>query len=512
MVRNIILSLLLLLTVSYNNLFSVKATFPHNKQIVAYYPNWQWYRRNNLVNPESIIYEKYTVINYAFFRPMSSGHIVSTDEWADENLLLGPKVWWPEEYNDYSKSLPYLAEQGGIVLLPSIGGWNDSSNFPLISADPIKREIFINDCINLIQTYNFKGIDLDWEYPGYAPHNGSENDIENFTLLVQELRFALDELEILNSQDYLLTSCFGASYSHMANIDWENIVPYLDMINLMTYDFYGSWDELSNHHTPLYPTLNGDADWCVDGAFSLLTQNFNVPTEKINIGLAFYGKALANCTQLNGSHTGYDSVNFPSDQGQPHYYTIMENISDFDYYWDDSVKSPYLLSNTLNTFVTYDDTTSIRYKAEYIMSNNAMGALIWELTGDYTESFSGSGIISETPLVDKVIETYQNWDETNIFQEDNSLPDFMFSVYPNPFKDKTNIELTLKTNTNLNISVYNIKGQLVRKISDKSLSKGNYSFSWDGKDFNNMQVSNGIYLIKLKYDSYSKILKTIRMK
>ncbi len=378
------------------------------KQIVGYYPAWQWYDRDQLVNPESIFYEKYTVLNYAFFRPLATGEIVTTDSWADENLLLGPKVWWPVEYNDSTKSLPYLAALHGVKLLPSIGGWNDSYNFPGIAADPAKRQVFIQSCLDLIDTYGFDGIDLDWEYPGYAPHNGTPADKYNFSLLVQELRLALDAHGQIRDQEFMLTSCFGASAERMENIEWENVLPYLDMVNLMTYDFHGSWDALSNHHTPLYPATEGNPEWCVDGAFQLLTQNHGVPPGVINIGVAFYGKALANCSGLNEPHNGYDTATFPDDDGQPLYYNILNKMDLFDYHWDDAVKCPYLLGNAINTFVTFDDVESMAYKAQYVVDNNAMGVIIWEITGDYVETAPGSGVIQGTPLLDTIIDVFSN--------------------------------------------------------------------------------------------------------
>ena len=57
------------------------------KEIVGYYPNWQWYDRAQLVKPATIAYTKYSVINYCFFKPEVSGLISNTDAWADENLL-----------------------------------------------------------------------------------------------------------------------------------------------------------------------------------------------------------------------------------------------------------------------------------------------------------------------------------------------------------------------------------------------------------------------------------------
>lgn len=448
-----------------------------SKEIVGYYPNWQWYDRSQLVNPESIHYEKYTVINYAFFRPLADGSIQSTDSWADENLLLGPMVWWPNQYHDSTRSLPYLAAQNGVKLLPSIGGWNDSYNFPQIAADPVKRANFINHCVALINTYSFDGIDMDWEYPGYAPHGGSPADKQNFTLLMQELREALNDLENATGNEYLLTSCFGPSQERMENIDWENILPVVDMVNLMSYDFHGSWDTESNHHTPLYSPAVGDPDWCIDGAFTKLTQEFGVPAEKVNIGVAFYGKALANCTQLYGPHSGYDGSTFWEDEGQPLYYNILKKMDMFDYYWDNQVQCPYLLGNSINTFVTYDDVLSIGYKAQYVMDNDAMGVIIWEITGDYIETAPGSGIIEGTPLLDTINQIFNTVTRTGSINEATD-----FFIYPNPASEYVLIQNVVNIET---ITLFSLDGK--RMLQNKNSNK---------LDVKNMKA--GVYILTIE--------------
>lgn len=436
-----------------NFLFSLE--LQAQKEIVGYYPNWQWYDRGQLVNPETIHYEKYDVINYAFFRPMPDGSITSTDSWADENLLLGPMIWWPDPHNDSTRSLPYLARQAGVKVLPAIGGWNDSNHFPAIAADPVKRQTFVNACINLIETYKFDGIDLDWEYPGYAPHGGSPADKENFTFLLHDLRQALDEHSVQTDNEYLLTSCFGPANSHMQHIDWENVLPLVDKVNLMTYDFHGSWDPESNHHTPLWAPAVGDPDWCLHGAYTLITQSYGVPAEKINVGVAFYGKAFANCTQLYGPHTGYDGSTFWEDEGQPLYYNILLKMDMFTRYWDDQVKCPFLLGNSISTFVTYDDPVSIGYKAQYVMDNDIGGVIIWEITGDYIETNPGSGIIADTPLLDTL---------NFIFETTTALHHQIHPkafTYPNPATTHLFIESKDVTSSNMQIELYGSTGKLI---------------------------------------------------
>jgi chitinase len=48
--------------------------------------------------------------------------------------------------------------------------------FSSIAASATKRTNFAHGCCELIRTYQFDGIDIDWEYPGYAPNSGTIND------------------------------------------------------------------------------------------------------------------------------------------------------------------------------------------------------------------------------------------------------------------------------------------------------------------------------------------------
>lgn len=469
-------------------LFTLTAIAQTPKEIVGYYPNWQWYDRSGLIDPEAIFYEKYTVINYAFFNPTADGTIVSTDTWADENLLLGPMIWWPVQTHDSTKSLPYLAHQAGVKVLPSIGGWTLSYNFPGIAADPVKREAFVQSCGQLIGFYHFDGVDLDWEYPGYAPNGGTPADKQNLTLLLQDLRIALDELENQNGQEYLLSSCFGAAQEKMENIEWANVLPLLDMVNLMTYDFHGSWDPESNHHTPLYPPAVGEPDWCFDGAFNLLTETYNVPAEKINLGISFCGKALAKCTQLYGPHSGYDGSTFWEDEGQPTYFNIVKRMNQFTHFWDDQVKCPYLLGNSVNTFVTYDDGESVGYKARYVNEKNAKGLIVWEITADYIETSPGSGIIAGTPLMDTINAVF---DATTVL---NDVVQNSFSLCPNPTSGPFKILLKELVTS---VSVFSVRGAKLMEFSELD-------------ELNIRKLERGIYFVQIKTPSgvyYQKLVK-----
>jgi GH18 family chitinase len=451
------------------------------KEVVGYFPNWQWYDRAKLVNPQSINYEKYTVINYAFFSPQPDGSIISTDTWADDNLLLGEIIWYPEESHDYTTSIVYLSHQAGCKILPSIGGWTLSNNFPQIAADPAKRANFISHCLTLIDNYNFDGIDIDWEYPGFAEHSGTPADKENFTALMQELKTALENHESVAGKELILTACFSADPIKMEDIEYNNLIDVIDMFNMMTYDFSGTFDAIANHNSPLFQPAEGESDWNLDKTFQNITQVYGVPAEKVNLGIAFYGRSMTNCSGLFQTHSGSaNTILFSADEGTPLYYNILPNLDQFQYNWDNQAKVPFLTNGPDNTFVTYDNEESVRQKGEYIALNNAMGAIIWEITGDYIETFAGSGEIAGTPLVDALIEGLCN--ETNI--ENFSIAENQQSVLSQVEKNLYKVSCFSDNNT---LSVFSISGTLVLKSKLES-----------GDNFLNLNFLNtGLYLFNI---------------
>jgi len=71
------------------------------------------------------------------------------------------------------------------------------------------------------------------------------------------------------------------------------------------------------------------------------------------------------------------------------------------------------------------------------------------------------------------------------------------SCYPNPFNPYTKIIYNLERNSDVMISIYNIKGQKIYSYSSKSMNQGENQFLWNGKDNNGNHMPSGIYLIKI---------------
>jgi hypothetical protein len=85
------------------------------------------------------------------------------------------------------------------------------------------------------------------------------------------------------------------------------------------------------------------------------------------------------------------------------------------------------------------------------------------------------------------------------------------SAYPNPFREQLSIELSSSKSSEIKLNIYNIKGQLVKTISQQ-LSSGQNTLKWDGLDRSGNPSASGVYLVKIQNQSSSSIHKVLKMK
>ncbi len=101
------------------------------------------------------------------------------------------------------------------------------------------------------------------------------------------------------------------------------------------------------------------------------------------------------------------------------------------------------------------------------------------------------------------------------FETSNDVNEFEFvplANYPNPFNPETTINFSIHKPEEVELKIYNIKGQLVKTLIDEKIEPGVHKVIWKGRNNNNKQVASGVYFIKLKASTNTDIRKTILLK
>jgi len=82
----------------------------------------------------------------------------------------------------------------------------------------------------------------------------------------------------------------------------------------------------------------------------------------------------------------------------------------------------------------------------------------------------------------------------------------VFSAYPNPFDRIITFDFTAIHEKVENLSIYNIKGRLIREFISKDIDDSK-TMNWTGVDSKGNSISPGIYLYKINTSRFTTLGK-----
>ena len=300
------------------------------------------------------------------------------------------------------------AEFPDLKVMVACGGWT-ADGFSDMALNDSTRTRFAESAAAFVERYDLDGMDMDWEYPGIGEAGivFRPEDTRNFTLTLKALREHLDAL----GRPQTLTFASAGWEQYYDFIELDEVMRYADFMNVMTYDLITYVSPYTGHHTNQGEIAPADlegtpyGDWqlkqpmVIDGkeftwhprSVEYIVDyciNRGVDPGQIVTGAAFYGRSWKGVGPRNhglyqpvgGSHIGWCAYREIRDQ--------YENKNGFVRYWDSTAQAPFLYSAADSIFFTYDDTTSVRLKAEYAMEKQLGGVMFWELGNDTKEEES----------------------------------------------------------------------------------------------------------------------------
>jgi chitinase len=271
-----------------------------------------------------------------------------------------------------------------LKIILSIGGWG-ADNFSDAALTDESRKKFGESCLRILKQFALDGIDLDWEYPG-QPGPGIKfrpEDKANFTGMLRELRAQLDALsdtrQRTDADRYTLTiaSAGGRYFEHT---EMDKLHPYLDWINIMTYDFFGQGTG-PGHHAGLHSPTGGAARRTTESDVRDHLRA-GIPPSKLVVGAAFYAKSWTNVDSFNPPAGGKFSRGFS-------FAVLSRNIltnSAYEHRWDEHAQASYLWNAETKTFISYEDAKALKAKCDFVKKNRLGGVMYWEYSEDVDES------------------------------------------------------------------------------------------------------------------------------
>jgi len=167
-----------------------------------------------------------------------------------------------------------------------------------------------------------------------------------------------------------------------------------------------------------------------------------------------------------------------------------------------------LYLNTTGNFSEDDDyawipyyENQIEYSCSEVLTELAYSTTYyWQVIPSTIDFYEASSDHDKIPRNDA--QNCPVWNFTT--EQDSSLDDTeiplsteLIGNFPNPFNPETTIKFSLSQQGEVKLTIYNIKGRLVRTLLDEYRELGEHHVVWNGQDERGRVVPSGVYLYQL---------------
>ena len=420
--------------------------------VVGYYPYWV----QNTYTPDDVDMHLLTHLVHAFAWPTADGDLVFPNNFLATDLV-------------------DAAHQQGVIVMLALGGWGQSDGFAPMAADSIARTKFAGTLLEFCLQHDYDGVDIDWEHPA------NSHDRANVSKLVRDIRAEFSKP--MRPQPLYISMAVTAGNWAGQWLDYDELSKYVDWFGCMSYDFHGAWTNHSGHNSPLYAS-GGDGCGSADAGIRYLTHTRGLPADKVLLGVPFYARGFLSSGLYEPSS---------GDGGEFSYADVVAFMqSGWQRMWDDVALVPYLVNSERTRLISYDDTLSVRYKAEYAVEKNLHGVMIWALGQDL--------LGGDQPLLRAVSAPILR--PTQVAIEKLAAPfDFSLSCSPNPFNDSAAISFTLSISQSVTLDILDANGRIVDFLYAGELPGGKNQFLWSARNH-----PSGVYLCRLKTKEFEQII------
>jgi len=234
-----------------------------------------------------------------------------------------------------------------------------------------------------------------------------------------------------------------------------------------------------------------------DNSGSIFTTPYNLSTNSVcdyNSSYRVINVSGGTLTPNYTSNAGPEGENlniefFPANTGENDSVTaIIENQQSLDFY------------NGIVKFVMP------KGNYNYVIDNGVLQQI--DSTGNFSICYVGVNISANSELTVSVKAELVSSIRNN--SDHNGIT--LYQNNPNPFNSETKIRINISTSEKINLSVYDISGNLIKTIIDKKLDAGFHIFNWDGKNDSGKQSSTQVYFCKLSTErGYSEIIQLLKL-
>jgi hypothetical protein len=228
-----------------------------------------------------------------------------------------------------------------------------------------------------------------------------------------------------------------------------------------------------------------------------------------NLGRAIIAHSYSSHDSIDWDYQGYENIQYGS--ALPFHLNLeFPETMETQLIWD-YINPDYQIASATIPDLTNNSRQTTYYT--YTINSNSLSIQVGDnMSWSHEYTFDLNGFLTHysnspgTELEYTSHHTY-HWGEY-VHNQDEYITPNTISAFPNPFSSSLTLKLDNKDNIPSDISIYNLKGQLIRQWKQTKAKE----LSWDGKDINNNTIATGIYFLKVNQAGKIATHKKICMK
>lgn len=115
----------------------------------------------------------------------------------------------------------------------------------------------------------------------------------------------------------------------------------------------------------------------------------------------------------------------------------------------------------------------------------------------------------ETEDVIPIWEPFRIASGTEVAERNGPNPVKLLWAVPNPFEKSIRISFSIPDESEVNISIFDVSGRLVRNLLSGVMKEGIYTTEWNGEDTHNRPLSSGTYFVVMKTRDYRAVKRVL---
>ncbi|MBN9683686.1 MULTISPECIES: glycosyl hydrolase family 18 protein [unclassified Corallococcus] len=344
------------------------------KWVSGYYTGWN----TDLYPPEKVDFSAITHLMVGRATPRADGTL-NTQFDNDQ----GPEI---------ARALSKRAHEAGRKAIIMVGGAGEHDGWVGAASDA-NRATFVRSLLQAVDDFGYDGLDLDWEPV-------EKEDQPKLLALVQALRAERPELVLTFPLHWINTN-----FPQDADPWFARLAPYLDQVNVMSYEMIGPWEGWHSWHTSALRGETPEHPTSVASTLDLWVKA-GIPKEKLGLGIPFYGMAWRHITGPGQPFTG--GSDYVGGDNVFTYKKVLALSEKGTEQWDDAARASYVtfaqdacVEDGTVRWISHESPRSIAEKGQFAKEEGYGGVIIWTVNQGCTDPETGAN-----PLLDAVRDAF----------------------------------------------------------------------------------------------------------